>query len=281
MDSWNENIWWSYAPIPLLVAVFLRAEGKWSLAGFALDTMKLTFVKFVITFLAANLLWAYWGTPGTGLVTDTAVATEAGPPSFEPRPAPVASALEPDRLGDLSGVVRDASDQPVAGALIWIDAGLERHRFAAPADGLVLENDGQGFSPSLAVTQTFRPLVLRALGSELHTVVLTDARGRRLFNYPVLAEREREVMFSRAHGLLELSCSVHGAAEGRSRLLVTGNPFHGWTDDQGRFRLRGLPEGELVLAVLAPARGEQRLPTRVRAGEETSVRVSLRGAAIR
>jgi hypothetical protein len=280
MDDWNESIWWSYAPIPLLVAVCLRVEHKWSRAALLLETMKLTFVKFVVTFVAANALWAVWGTPGTG-VPPAARVTEAGSSAFEPSVAPPATELDPALQGDLVGIVRDSQGTPVRDALVWVAAGLERYVFAAPVEELVLENRGRGFLPRLAVAQTFRPLVLRADGPELHTLVISDRRRRALFNYPVLSQRERTIMFSREYGLLELACTVHGAAEEHSQLLVSANPFHGWTDARGRFDLRGVPQGEVVLGALSPSLGEQRLSTEVLAGREQAVQVLLRGTAIR
>ena len=55
MGLWNENIWWSYAPIPLLAAALLALERKLSWATVVLETLKLTFVKFAVTFLIAQV----------------------------------------------------------------------------------------------------------------------------------------------------------------------------------------------------------------------------------
>ena len=259
MSAWDQNIGWSYAPIPLLVLVFLVLERKWSGPAFLLETLKLTFVKFVLTFLAANAIWGVWGTPGTGIESGMAVVGEARASGFEPRPAPAPTPLGDRVLGTLEGVVRDAQERPVPGAIVWVSEGLEGLVFRPPAEELVLEQRGAGYEPGLALVQAWQGLRLRSSDRELHTLVLRERRGRHLANFPLIAGGELELMFARHRGPLELSCSVHGAAEPPSLLVVSGTPFHARTDAQGRFHLDGVPSVPVVLSAMGPGHGSGQL----------------------
>lgn len=248
MSAWNENIWWSYIPIPLLVLVFLKLEGKLEFSALLLDSMKLTFVKFVITITAANVLWEFWGTPGTGEPEGTEVETQLADSEFALASPPPATALDPNELAAIEGVLLDTNGAPIAGATLWIDAGLDGIQFAAPPQPTRLTHDGTGYQPSFAVAQSWQVVDLQSSDSVLHTTVLEDESGGRVFNYPLIAGESRQWMFKRQRGLLRMSCSVHGAEEASATLLVTGSPFHARTDSEGRFRFGGVPAGDLRLA---------------------------------
>ena len=269
MRAWNENIWWSYIPIPFLVILCLALERKLVFSAILLETMKLTFVKFVITITAANALWAWRGTPGGGPQPEPAVDTERAGHDFEPLAAPAPTPLDPATLGEFEGSLRDRDGVPVANALVWIAAGLEAVVFAPPEGALALCNDGHGFAPSFAVARAWQALELRSTDGALHTALIEDVRGRRLLNYPVLAGEARTLMFHRDRGVLTVRCSVHGQSETAARLLVSQNPFHTRTDAQGRFRFVGVPAGQLVLRVLHPGAQDFEQPLRLEPGRRS------------
>lgn len=254
IGEWDENIWWSYYPIPVLVAVALALERKLGWGPFWLETMKLTFVKFTVTFLLANGLWAYWGAPGTGQ-PEREGPLAADSDEFELRPAPPATPLDPATLGRLEGRVLDAAGAPVADALVHVSAGLDALRFAPPEAPALLLNAGEGFRPPLVVVQSFQELRLSSQDDALHTAVFARADdGHRLLNVPVLAGAERALLLPRGYGLLEVTCSVHGKDEPRALVLALGHPFVTRTDADGRFALEGVPGGALELRALAGER---------------------------
>jgi len=273
MHEWNENIWWSYIPIPLLVFVFLKLEGKLVFSALLLETMKLTFVKFVITITVANVIWALSGTPGTGAEPEARQATDSARTEFELRAAPAATVQRAERLGALEGELRDASGEPVAGALIWIDSGLEEWTFDVPSAAHVLENGGTGFRPSPSVARVWQTVELRSTDAALHTVVIQDSDRHRLLNFPVLAEESRSLMFHEERGLLSVGCSVHGEAESTAVLLVTANPFFARTDAAGAFRFSGVPAA--MVSVRALHQGHLSSASVVRVEARTDVRVEL------
>ena len=87
-SAWTENVLWSYAPIPLLVGVLLKLERKLSPGASAVESLKLTFLKFGITYVIAGTLWSF----GASAIADprpggSAPTVSSGGP-FDPRPAP-------------------------------------------------------------------------------------------------------------------------------------------------------------------------------------------------
>ena len=252
MTEWNQNIWWSYAPIPLVVAVLLRIEGKLGGASLLLESLKLTLVKFTLTFVIAQVVWLAQGVPGTGLPVAGPVAVDADPERYTVRPAPPATELPAATLGRIAGRLTTAAGEPLADALVWISGGLEQHVFPAPAEAAVLENSGAGFQPELLILRTFQPLTLANHAEQLHTAVIADAAGKRLLNYPVIPGGQRTLMFDREVGLVHLHCSGHGASEPAASLLVVGSPFAARTGPDGTYSFEGVPAGNLRVTVRGP-----------------------------
>ena len=99
----------------------------------------------------------------------------------------------------------------------------------------------------------------------------TDDAGRLLFNYPAIPSGGRTVTFERGHGLITLSCTVHGDAEPPARILVVSHPFAARTDGDGRFRFEDVPAGALTVSAWDDAGGEVTTVATVRPGAEAEV----------
>ena len=272
--EWDQNIWWSYAPIPLLVVGLLAWERKLGWGAFVLDTMKLTLVKFAITFVLANAIWAVWGPPGSGLAPTPPAPHAQGSGVYAPHGAPEVTPLDPARVGVLEGVVRDGHGAPVAGALVAITEGLEGHVFAAPREALRLVDDGNGFGPSPAIVRSHQPVELAGSDGVLHTAVFTGPQ-QFVLNHPVLPGAVRTMMFPRARGLLTLGCSVHAGVEVDARVLVLDHPFAARTDAEGRFRFEGVPSGRLQLSAWDGPGGEVTEGVSLADGERRAVTLAL------
>ncbi|MGQ0553911.1 MAG: hypothetical protein ACT4PU_11915 [Planctomycetota bacterium] len=263
MAAMDENILWSYAAIPLLVLGLLAIERKLGWWSWLRETTKLTLVKFGLTFLIANLLWAVVGPP-SGVPKPAVEAPPAASEAdsrYEPRPGPTPTPLDPAQLGRLRGRVVDAAGQPVAEALVWVSGGLSAALsagenggqsgglpevvFARPDEAAQIRLDDSGFHPALTLLQTWQELVLRGSEEQLHTVRATDDEGRFLFNLPLHAGSERRIMFDRPMGLVTLACMVHGESETPARLFVQAHSFMARTDDDGDFEFRDVPAGQL------------------------------------
>lgn len=253
VGGWNENVWYSYLPIPLVVAALLAWERKLSFSSLAHETMRLTLWKFFITYVVANTIWALDGPPASG-------RPDAGPPGRSSDGGPFAVGappafvdLDPERVASLSVVVRDAAGAPVPGALVWLQGDWEGLGLAPPDEPAHLVHDGRAFAPGLALVSAWQPLQLVSLTDELHTAVLSPAAGGAdLFNYPLVARSTREVMFRRGFGLLQVACMAHRSSEPTTRLLVLEHAFGGFSDGAGALAFEGVPVGALTVAALLP-----------------------------
>ncbi|MHC5211508.1 MAG: carboxypeptidase-like regulatory domain-containing protein [Planctomycetota bacterium] len=275
MDAMDANIGWSYAPIPLLVLGALALERKLRWPTLAVEMLKLTLVKFAITFLAANVVWAVSGPPQR-----TATEKPGRPPSEPmastiPRDPPPPSVIDAAATGGLAGRVTAADGRPAAGVLVHVAQGLEGLVFAPPAEAVLLSDSGGGFGPALSIVQAFQPVTLRSTDGMLHTAHAADAEGRQLFNYPVLPSTDRALIFDRGAGLVTITCKVHGHDQRTARLAVVSHPFAAFTDDEGRFRFTGVPAGELELVAWTPEAGSVRHALHVSAGGENTADLAL------
>ena len=272
----DENIWWSYAPIPLLVAAALAWERKWSWSAYAIEMLRLTLVKFAITYVVANTLWVIAGAPPAPTEATSAIQAEDPQGIFTLREAPAATPLDAGQLGALEGRVTDAAGAPVAGAFVWVAEGLEGHVFEPPSEPLVLRHDGHVYSPSMAVVQAFREVELVADGDALHTVYAVRAdSGRRLFNDAFPPGTRRRVSFPRSYGLVTLGCRVPDHEHEPTSLLVVDHPFAAVTDADGRFAFDGVPAGELVLSAQVPGGAVQDGEVNLASGETASASLVL------
>ena len=275
MSEWDQNIWWSYAAIPLVAAIFLAFEKKLGLPALFLDSMKLTFAKFAITFIASNLFWSYGGVPGTGS-EPAAPARGSSELSFTPHEVPASTPLDPASLGSLSGVVRDREGRPVEGALVYIRAGLEEFSFAPPAEPARFTHHGDHVAPPLAVIQVHQLVTVHSESPELHTAVLSTAERNQLLNFPVLPQKKRDLMFAHPHGPTSITCSIHGAKEPPANLIITSNPFYSWTDRNGRFDIDGAPSRKVELATWTTSETSTVQQIEIRAHANQEVVLQLR-----
>ncbi len=249
MGAWNENIWYSYLPIPFLVMALLKLVRKLSWTAIGFETMKLTFVKFVLTYPIATALWEIRGVPGTGIPPMLAT-TDSSSSDYDVKAAPRPSLPDASELGQIAGVLHNAASEPLDGVLVYVQAGLADWTFEASDEPVVLANDGSGFGPTQSVVQAHQVVALRSDSGSLHTGVFSAldpnrTLKQRLLNYPVIPGGERQVMFDRELGWLELSCSVHSDSEPRTQVLVLAHSFWTRTDSEGRFLLADVPAGAL------------------------------------
>jgi plastocyanin len=138
-----------------------------------------------------------------------------------------------------------------------VGEGLADFVAESPKQAVLLENDGTGFSPSLAAIQTGQPLEMRSTDHQLHTVQMKKEDGSWVLNVPILGSgTSRTLAFDDPKGLVEIQCKVHQARERRSHIVILNHRFYAFTDAEGAFALRDVPARRLTLSAFHPEQGE-------------------------
>jgi len=276
IEQMDRNILWSYAPIPLLVLALLALERKLRWSSWMLETLRLTLVKFAITFLFANILWAFVAPPAR--VEPAAAGRLAGgaPAPAGARVAAEPTRIDPARTARIEGLVADDRGAPQAGVLVAVTGGLEGFVFAASREGIVLSHDGDRLQPAAAVVLVGESLILRGESDQLHTAAATDDQGREVFNLPLVPGAERTLTFDKALGPVSLTCTVDGRREHTTALAIMDNPFAAWTGADGRFRFEGVPAGDLELTAWAPSRSRLQVRVALQPGAAETLQLTLR-----
>lgn len=243
--------WWSYLPIPFLVAGALAWKKRLRAPALLVDTIGVTMAKFAITYVVAIGLWvASGGPPPRPALAATAFATRVA--KRPPRRTEV-----PHETGTIEGRVLSPDGTPDAGALVWISRGLERYRFASPADPIRLVHDGRRLSPDHAFVEVGQPIRVTASDGRLHTLHAKREDGRLAFNVPILPGGAARPFAPREEaGLVRIDCTVH-ADEDPAWLVVTRHPFHQATAADGRFRFERVPAGRVGIAAWDGAKRER------------------------
>jgi hypothetical protein len=249
------SIWYSYFVIPPLVAGVLAWGRKLVLREVALGTIEVTCWKFGLTYLVAHTVWMF-STPPPRVVVPAAPLPDA--------PAIALRHAAPEATGSIEGSVRDAAGGSVAGAVVFIESGLDGWAFdGAPAVTSLSVRAGS-IEPTISVAELRGELRARSVDGKLHTLVASQGDAD-LFNLPLQssgAESAAEVR--RGQGIASLRCTVHERAGETARLVVLAHPFHAVLDASGHFAWSGVPAERIAVVALHPdgraARVEQLVP---------------------
>lgn len=267
------HIVWSYLVIPILVGFVLLRGGRFEKGPFVLATIELILIKFMVTLsFFAVPAWIAAGDP-----EKRPKPSYTSPAAARPRPAPAPTPIPEDITGIIQGAVI-GDPGPVAGALVYVESGLEDFVFAPPDTPVRLTNDGSGPAPRLAVLHPFQDLTLVSGDDQLHVLAAVDERDHPAFTLPMLSGgRERTLHLPTRRGLFSLRCRVHeGVGETRSHLLVIPHPHHTRSDERGRFELRGVPSAQVVLRAWTPTQ-DARKDLLIEPGKRHRARLELAG----
>lgn len=269
----NQAIFWSYLPIPMLVAACLLWSKRLTMRAFFLDTLELTLLKYSFTFALALVLWEAIPAP--------AMAQAAQPPPSghhvaDVEPAIVPTPIDPAMTGIIEGSVIDGAGLPVAGATVFVAAGLEAYVFAPPSEPVTLLNTGAGITPDLVVAQVGQTLLARSADGRLHTLVATK-EGATLFNMPLLSSGEpSRARIREAAGLVTTRCNVHGRSdEHEGHLLVLDHPFFATSDAEGHIRLAGVPAGNLRVSAWREGQQSREAPVDIAPRGTSAIRLVM------
>lgn len=164
-------------------------------------------------------------------------------------------------------------DGEIENVFLWI-RNFEQ-RFAPPSREVLLDQVGCEYTPRVFGIMVGQTLRIRNSDETLHNVRL-DADSNRKFNIgqPVKG-METTRSFDNAELMVNFECDVHPWMDAWGGVLY--HPLFGVTDDEGRFRIEGVPPGQWELGWWHERIGEGSLEIEVGA-ESVSLEPIILGA---
>lgn len=235
--------WWSYAVIPPLIAGALLYEHKLRLLPWILGVVEVTAWKFIATYCYAQTMW---------MISPPSVPAKVAPVVFEEaREGPKTTIVDPSNTGVVLGTVT-AAGAPLAGAVVYVDGGLERFAFAPPIAAIRIVEGSDAITADAEVAQVGQEIQARSNDGRLHTLIATTSDGD-AFSIPLQSSGAwSSAKLRPLTGVATLHCGVHQRSGESGRLVLTSNPFWTKTDDRGAFRLSGVPAARVHVTALGP-----------------------------
>ena len=202
------------------------------------------------------------------VLTLAALTPQVPSPSAVPTPPPPAELVGRIELAGPDGV-----RTPAAGSVVWI-GGLPKAR---PGPTQTMSSSQKRFTPHvIAVAQgalvtfpnvdkVYHNVFSRTAGSEFDLGLYRNGASRSVrFNKP---------------GLVRVYCNIHPDMAGYVRVL--DDAAFATTDENGNFRLAGLPPGQRTVQVWNERGGEKQFPVELEAGRRRTLNAVLDGSSYR
>lgn len=239
----DSSIWWSYLVIPFVVAAALGWSHRLAWSAFAIGVLEVTCFKFGVTYIVAQTIWMF-SPPPPKVAAPALLLPDA------PSAAVAARQVVASETGSIAGTVRDASGRSVAGAVAFVESGLEAYTFGAPSARPSFSVRSGSIDPALDVAELHGTVRARSSDGKLHTLIASDGDAD-LFNLPLQSSGAISASeVRRGRGIVNLRCTVHERAGEVARLVVLSHAFHVILDASGRFDWSGVPAGRVILAAL-------------------------------
>ncbi len=178
---------------------------------------------------------------------------------------PESASLHQDGLFDEAVLV--GQDRGLANVFVYVKKGVEKKGYPMPAGPAVLDQDKSVFRPRVQGVRVGQTVLTRNSDPFIHNVRSLSVKNRpfNIAQPPKTPDRER--VFGRVEGPIRLGCDFHRWMT--AYLFVMDHPFYAVTDENGRFKIEGLPVGEYTLEAWHEEFGDQR----------TAITVGASGAA--
>jgi hypothetical protein len=240
-DAVDAAAWWSYAVIPPLIVAALIYEHKLRFLPWLLGVVEVTAWKFIATYCYAQTMWMI--APPITPVTVPPVVFE------EVREPPRKTVVDSGETGIVEGRLT-AGGVPIFGAIVFVDAGLERYAFSPPATAIHITSGSDVITADAEVAEVGQQVEARSSDGRLHTLIASTSEGD-AFSIPLQSSGAWSAAKLRPlAGVAKLHCGVHQRSNESGRLVIATNPFWTKTDRDGAFRLTGIPAARVHVSAL-------------------------------
>lgn len=165
-------------------------------------------------------------------------------------------------------------DGRLAWAFVHLKSGFDRAAIPpAPAASVRLEQRGCMYVPRGVALRTGQTLVVTNDDPTPHNVHTRGKRNESTNRTMGAGQAPVEFVFERAERPVPFQCDLHPWME--ADVWVEEHPWYALTDERGRFRIEGVPPGELVVEALHARAGRTAGKVTVQAGQETRIVLTI------
>ncbi len=131
-------------------------------------------------------------------------------------------------------------------AFVYVKKGLEGKEFKPPATAVKIDQVGCLYTPHMVGVMVGQPVNFMnsdPMNHNVHGLPFTNKE----FNFAQLPKTDRDVKFTAPEVMVKVKCDIHpwmGVWIG-----VVDHPFYAVTDAEGKFEIKGLPQGAYTLGV--------------------------------
>jgi plastocyanin len=186
-----------------------------------------------------------------------------------PAPAPITPGTDPNCDG------MDLVDQPVqvkagklANVLVRVQGEVPGQSQTPPDQMVVVDQNRCTYKPRVQGAVAGQPIVLMNSDSTLHNVRGTSG-GKQLFNVTQPPLKTKEAKPPSEAEVIRLKCDIHPWMT--AWVVVNPNPYFNTSDEEGSFRIEGVPPGSYTLGAWHETLGTKTAQVTVKEGQESEV----------
>jgi len=158
------------------------------------------------------------------------------------------------------------ADSGLGNVFVYVKAGLEGKTFPAPADKALIDQVNCLYEPYVIGASVGQTVQIRNSDPLMHNVNFAASKsGNDVFNFAQATKGQvNEKAFKKAEIFVKLQCNVHPWMFGY--IGVAESPYWAVTDKDGKFSIKGLPDGKYTLAFAHLKAGEVTQTIEVKGG---------------
>lgn len=130
-------------------------------------------------------------------------------------------------------------------AFVYVKEGLEGKTFPAPSTSVAIDQKGCTYSPHVFGIQVGQDLEIINSDNTLHNIHSLAEKGKQFnLGMPIQGMKLKK-KFDQPEIMVKMKCDVHPWMS--AYIGVLPHSFYGTTDDQGKFEIKNLPDGEYTI----------------------------------
>jgi plastocyanin len=171
--------------------------------------------------------------------------------------------------GEIRGTVTVKGRAIGAGVLVYLEGIADEP--AAPKDHAVIKQRDKQFDPPVTIVVRGTTVDFPNEDKIFHNVFSVSRPAR--FDLGLYKSGTTKSVEMKRAGTVDVYCNIH--SEMVAKVKVLDNAYYATTDHQGRFRITGVPAGDLPLVAWLPTGDQATATVTVQPGQVTDVKLAV------